>query len=358
MKTLLTLCLLALVSTAALARDTPAAAPSFPAAQISDPELAAALEKFRRLQAPEILVAEVITLRAEERTLRARDKDLPAHFWETGDDSWSPAPVIEPPPNFPADRRPALVELEWDYRDLANNMKRHVRNKLYLPQDRERLLVLRQERLRDLTALLSPAELADYHLWTSPIANRMRAELWLFAPDETEFRHIHRLRTGFHEQFLEHSEFNVPLGARFNEYIEARKNLANAIRESIGEARFADYQRALDPGFERIYRALIDARADTSAAWRIHALQSLITEECDRLAKLRDQPRPFIRTRLIELADMVDAESARLGGDAAPHILKIVAHWTAPLREGHAVRFEPPSGMRTTLIAPDPAPAR
>lgn len=316
---------------------------------------------FRQLKAPEILVAEVLADRARQRALvaarAAEPERVPLHFWDSGHDRDGLLPVADAPEGFLPAKRAALIELESDHRDMEDNIRRHLRGGYIAPEDREKLRALRAARRAELAALLTAGELEEYELWVSPLANRMRRELWLFAPDEREFRLLHRLRSAFDEQFLDFHEFKVPLGARLASYVSARDQLAKDIRAALGEARHADYERAESVDFEKLYLATRDANRPPDAIWRVFQLRMLIDTESRRLLADRAQHGEPGRARLRAVADFADREAARLSGAASTTVGAVVGQWTAPLREGHAVTFDGPNHSATRFIGGDRSPA-
>jgi hypothetical protein len=89
-----------------------------------------------------------------------------------------------------------LRAINKDYDDLAN-MVRARANGLMMQEDRDQLAVIEQEKRADLGKLLTPEELHEYDLRSSPSAQAVRNRLRYFDPTEDEFRAITDVQLAF-----------------------------------------------------------------------------------------------------------------------------------------------------------------
>jgi hypothetical protein len=139
-----------------------------------------------------------------------------------------------------------------DYDEIAEEIRRKAGG-LLLPAEREALELLEQEKRKDIAAILTPAELEQYDLQTSPSARALRSRLAGFAPTEAEFRAIFSLQRAFDEKFAHRN------GAGFDEgkapdRAAAEQELETKLRTALGEGRFAEYRRQQDSGFRMAAR--------------------------------------------------------------------------------------------------------
>ena len=65
---------------------------------------------------------------------------------------------------------------------------------MQMPWAGEELALLDREKLKDITALLSPTELENYQMRGSPVGQTLQRQLDGFEPSEQEYRDIYRLR--------------------------------------------------------------------------------------------------------------------------------------------------------------------
>lgn len=152
-------------------------------------------------------------------------------------------------PSLSAEIRSAILMLEEDY-DLLR-LKIQSRSSLggVLPEDLVDLRLLEAERWQDLTSLLSPEELEDYELRHSETADRLRRDLIHFKPTEAEFRDIF----GLHRQF--EAEFPAGIWAQVQnqaQRIEADQALQRRLRQSLGDRRYLELQRARNPDYRHL----------------------------------------------------------------------------------------------------------
>jgi hypothetical protein len=152
-------------------------------------------------------------------------------------------------PSLSAETRSALIMLEEDY-DLLR-LKIQSRSSLggVLPEDLVDLRLLEAERWKDLTSLLSPEELEDYELRHSETAHRLRRDLIHFKATEAEFRDIFWLQRQFE------AEFPAGIWAQVHNQakrIEAEQALQRQLRQSLGDRRYLQLQRARNPDYRHL----------------------------------------------------------------------------------------------------------
>ena len=138
-----------------------------------------------------------------------------------------------------------------DYAEMASQVRVAMQT-VTLPEDREKLALLEREKRADLAALLSPGELEAYEMRSSTIAQNLRTPLGIMDASEDEFRAIFRIQ----QQFAAQAEASglTPITP------ESRQAMAEAQRQSqaeiatvLGPQRFADFQRANDREYQRLY---------------------------------------------------------------------------------------------------------
>jgi hypothetical protein len=99
-------------------------------------------------------------------------------------------------------------------------------------------------------ALLSPDEYTEYRLRQSRFA-QVGSGLTGMEMNEEELKTLARI----HEQFpLAAESINRKDPAKVAEQEEAQRQRQEAIKNWLGEERFAEYQQARDPGYEELYR--------------------------------------------------------------------------------------------------------
>jgi len=149
---------------------------------------------------------------------------------------------------LPAAKREALRQILSDYEDMMDKYGPH--DGVQLASDREKLKLLTAERDRDIAALLSPGELADYDLRTSPSAATIRNRYGDAIASEDDFRQLVALQKDFDDQ-------NPPLTGRVtSDQIRARadaqRQLDTAMQAALGDDKYAALRRAADNDYRTL----------------------------------------------------------------------------------------------------------
>lgn len=148
---------------------------------------------------------------------------------------------------LPAEKLDAVGRIHSDYGDLTSQIFAESGG-MMLPEDRENLALLEQEKRKDLAALLTPAELEQYDLYSSTTANTLRRNLATFNPSEQEFRAVFALQKEFDDTY------RTQFGGMLDEKTQQDRRTAEAklnekLRATLGDQRFEEYQRAQDNGY-------------------------------------------------------------------------------------------------------------
>ena len=151
---------------------------------------------------------------------------------------------------LPKEKIGKLQTIVEDYQDLVSEVHDSIEG-IQLPEDREKLALLEKEKRADLAAVLSPEELQAYELRSSGTANSLRWQLSAFAPNEQEFRSIFALQRDFDLQFPDRRSNNSDEAAQ-KARSDAQTAMDAQIKASLGEARYADYQRAKDGNYQQL----------------------------------------------------------------------------------------------------------
>ena len=149
---------------------------------------------------------------------------------------------------LPADKQAALME-EMQ-KQQTKMMKLVGAGGSMDAEDMKKMRDAQREADAAIARILSPSEFEDYQLRLSQTAMTMRANLGSFEPTEQEFREIFKLRKPFDDEytlFLDGSDQAV-----MQRRGEAENSVKEAIRNVLGEVRYAEYERSQDYNFQQI----------------------------------------------------------------------------------------------------------
>ena len=222
---------------------------------------------------------------------------------------------------LPAAKRDALRRINQDYDELTAKFGA---NGVQLASDRERLKLLRAERERDIAALLSPAELAEYAMRTSPSSAVIRARYGDAIETEDEFRRVFTLQQAFDDRFpLETLKArSTPEGMKA--FAEAQRQLQQDIRAAVGEPAWTRMQRAADADLRTLDALVGRLNLPSSTTDQIGALRDSLATESQRINADSAAAMPQRRTQIQELAARAKRElTAALGQEGADAYVQI-----------------------------------
>lgn len=201
-----------------------------------------------------------------------------------------------------------LERINADYAELFSQVRIAAQG-ILLPEDRERLAFLEKEKRADIAKLLSPEELFEYDLRTSPTAGQLRYQLSAFTPTDDEYRAIFRVQQAFDARFGGSLEF-MTVEQRQQRYSAAsQKELADLIQAVLPPDRFADYQLKTDGAYLQTNALITRLQLAPTVTAEVVAVQKDITK---RAAALRSDPTLTPDQRTTQLGNLASEAGLRL----------------------------------------------
>ena len=137
--------------------------------------------------------------------------------------------------------------------------------------DIEMVWKAQRETEESIKGMLSEDEYTAYLLRKSNTAHKLRSQIAGFDPSEEEFRTVFKLKRAFDEEY---GEIGINLDL-LEEQLKAQKTLNEQIRQSLGDERYADYERAQDYQFQQIHSSLKKADLGTGEAIQVYDMQKV-----------------------------------------------------------------------------------
>jgi hypothetical protein len=234
-----------------------------------------------------------------------------------------------------------LQRIEDDYSEM-NAAIRAATNGIILAEDREKLELLTREKRADLASVLSPEELADYEMRSSPVTNMLSQRLGGFNPTEAEFRAIFQAQQAFSEKLGVRG-----LGAaNFEEREAAQQQLNDQLKANLGDARYTEYLRETDTTYQQLLRLTQRENLPADAAVRAYNIKDNVARESGRIADDASLSADQKRAALQSLAESTRNELlGLLGPNAGPTYVKLLdSRWLNMVQRGYAVSFNTGSG--------------
>lgn len=256
---------------------------------------------------------------------------------------------------------PAKIALVQQIADDYTEMLAQARNGtqgIMLPEDREKIAYLEKEKRADLARILTPEELADYEMRTSMVTMRLRNMLTVLDANEAEFRAIYQAHAAYQDVlYPTYTAGFVYTGmSQMDERRKATDTVNATLKQSLGEARFAEYMRANDRDFQQLYQA---SRADNLSYDTLVRAYNTRQPTGEASIKIANDTTLSMEEKTAALKKL--AQEARtqllstLGPTAGPSYAE-TARWVTTLEQGRAFYFGPDGNMITRTITP-PRPA-
>lgn len=198
-----------------------------------------------------------------------------------------------------AEKMEKISALEQDYSEMQSQLRSQSRTGgLQMPWGGEQLAYLEQEKMKDMAALLSPAEMEQYQMRGSPLGGSLQRQLDGFEPTEQEYREIYRQRAAAEEA----GRAGGPLYSMTPEGARAQQNLEAGLKSALGEARYAEYQRGQDYTYHMALRVTRNLDLPASMAAAVYDLQRDLKQREGQIRSAGGQDAAQRETQLAALA--------------------------------------------------------
>ena len=241
---------------------------------------------------------------------------------------------------------PAKIDLVQRINDDYAEMTSQIRTAMQgvtLPEDREKLALLEREKHADLAAVLSPEELAAYEMRTSPITNRLRSAFAIMDVSEQEFRSIYGIYQPLADKLF------PTVGGMYTPEMseqrrEATKQVNAQVKAALGDARFAQFERATNSEFQQLYRMSQTDNLPFDTIARAFDVRTATAENSMKIMNDRALSNDEKRRQLENLATTARTQIlSTLGPTVGPTYVQN-ANWLNYIQQGGAVTFMPEGG--------------
>ena len=246
-----------------------------------------------------------------------------------------------------------------DYAEMTSQV-RAATNGIMLPEDRAKLALLEREKRADLAAVLTPQELEDYEMRSSPVTMRLRGALTLVDASEDEFRTIYRLSQPFADVLYPSPSAGITFYTSeiMQKRQEATQTLNAQLKGALGESRYAEWSRAQNYEFQNLARLTQQQGLPLSAAVQAYNLRTTTSEAS---AQIGDDRTLSPEQKLAALQQLAQATKNQLTAALGPGATSYVqtASWLQAIEKGYAVRLNVDglgTSYRRVVSQPPPPP--
>jgi hypothetical protein len=216
--------------------------------------------------------------------------------------------------NLPPGTLAQLDRINGDYGELMGEIK-NANAGLMLPADREQLLFLARQNHADIAQLLTPEQLFEYDMRSSPEGWWLRSITASMNPTEEEFRALYKVRSASIAPYSD-GQYELMTAEDKAALEKLGPQVEEQIRGVLSPERFAEYQLKTTPEY-RATEALVRRLAlpDATAATLV-VVQKEIAKRADAI-RLDPSLSPLVRNaRLGALADEAVARLTPTLGDS------------------------------------------
>lgn len=177
---------------------------------------------------------------------------------------------------LPEEKRSAVREVHLQY---EMQMQKFYIGQYQDEEDRKQLKAIRDQRIAALSPLLAPDELRLYEISTSQVANQLRYDLDGFKPTQEEFEKIYDLRKKREDDLTVYGSDPVEQEKRR----KALEEVNAQIKQTLGDERYAEYQRAQDYSYKSLVRVLQRQELSEDLAAQLYAAKQSYDDEAKKL---------------------------------------------------------------------------
>lgn len=240
--------------------------------------------------------------------------------------------------NLSRTKTDALQRIEDDYAEM-NSMIRAAAGGIVLPQDREKLDLLLREKAADLAAMLTPEELADYTLRSSPITRMLRTRWGEFDPTEEEFLAVYQAQKNLNDRLGSNTFSEIEQRARD----EAQAAYLWELHAAFGQERYSEFVWKTSAEYQQLSRIAERNNLPADTPQQLFGIREAIARESNRIYDDRTADVEAKRAALKQLAQVGRTQiTTALGPNAAPSYMKIADRWLGYIEGGAAVAFTKP----------------
>lgn len=257
---------------------------------------------------------------------------------------------------LPEEKRKDFQEIEQDYQDLIQEVQQEM-NGFTLPSDTEKIRFLQEEQKRDLAAILTPAEFADYELRMSKTAQQLRWKMTRFDGTEEEYRKVFAIQKAYDDTQLTDAYGN-PINQGQDDWKkrqEAQKILNTQIKEALGTDRYAEYARTQNHEYQQLQAAAKRLDLPPETAVTVFNLRNNIATESKLIADNENLAPDQKKQALADLAKKTRAQVVTaLGEEAAGVYMKGSMNWLNTVEQGQLVTFSEDGQFTGSRALPAP----
>jgi hypothetical protein len=214
------------------------------------------------------------------------------------------------------------------------------------PEDRDEFLRIKTERRDALSQALTPAELQDFEMKTSEITPNLKNRLEGVKVSDSEFAQIFNYMVPLEDQYSLTRRNPDPVDPEFTAArTQAEKDVEAEIHTTLGDDRYAQYERNRDPVYRAINQAASDSGASPDTINQAYDAQKQLQDAAQRVLQDASLSQDQRAQSLNQIRAQAQQALQQLFGDKAGQIVQRLPQFQM------ADRY----GLTAPVVAPVPA---
>jgi hypothetical protein len=224
---------------------------------------------------------------------------------------------------LPEEKRTQAREVQESFQELKQEI---YRDAIYDADDWRKLRKIETDEMAKLATILTPEELEQYQLRNSHTADQLRSDLEGFEPTEDEFKEIFHLREARADELISSNDQDD------KETQETRKKATEEInaqvKAQLGDARFAEYERAQDWSYKELARLTEKLELPKESAATVYDMKKVAEDQVKEIRSDKSLT-PEQRTQALQAVREATekAVATSLGGEKNFNRYKLLGGW-------------------------------
>ncbi len=214
-----------------------------------------------------------------------------------------------------------MIMERYSEEEVALREKSWLEGETLSTEDQAKIRELQNQQTSEIASLLTPAEMEQYQLWHSPVAQRVRSSMFGMNATEREFLSLYKLQQTYAETWSEDKvDLNDPQTRLDRDEAEAELN--RSIEAALGPKRFAEYVRAQDPDFHQLSIAAAQFQLPAHMASDVYEMKRAAMAEQESIVTDESLSKRQKKIALDAVADQTASAARTVLGDRAFNFFK------------------------------------
>ena len=281
----------------------------FPASEVLQTRMEARLELLKLQEEKNKLVHQVLGF-----DLMSEESALPA----------SNSKVHSALKTLPEDKRARVAFIvEW-----FDAQQQAISEKPFLfPNDRKALAEVEASRQKELSSVLTTAELQEFGSKTSKLADHLRMETAVFKPTEEEFKEMYRIKSEVIARYGDPQSFDMLDQSSQSKIQAASGETESKIKTLLGRDRYLEYKRAQDWSYQTLVALLEGSKVPIETINEIYGYKRAFAVKTYEIEQMSASPEEKKEAKVAYSREVAQQMEEKMGKQSFIHYRMNGGNW-------------------------------